>query len=280
MVFEIDAIYFLVFIELFVLVLTLFLFFFVRARKYSRLYKSGLAQEASASEIVEPASASEPASEPEPEPIPEPVVEPEPEPIPEPVVEPKPEPIPEPVVEPEPEPAPVSEHNELPADVVRLRDLVIYQKDMIVELMGYKEILEGANKRLRGIMEIGGDIQEGVMMLLGALPPSDEQTSTFKKFEQSEKDMDSVVKTIDKENTVLSDKFDEWNEKFKNIMTGELAMPLLGNTSEKVAELEAEIVEKDREMENFKKQYEGLETEYLHLYRQHHGSDKPQQPDI
>ncbi|MBN2654789.1 MAG: hypothetical protein JXR79_06710 [Nitrospirae bacterium] len=254
MVLEIDAIYFLAFIELFVLVFALMLFFFIRAKKFKKLASGML--------LPEPAPA-----------IVEEVVQPEPEPLPEP--EPVPEPVPV-IAEPAPDAA-----EELPSDVARLRELLLYQKDVIVELMGYKEILEGANKRLRSLMDLGGDIQEGVMMLLGALPPSDEQTSTFKKFEQSEMDLNSVIKTVDKQNEALSAKFSEWDEKFKNLMSGELAMPAeTTDVSGRIAELEADVVAKDKEISKLKQQYEGLETEYLHLYRQHHGSDKPKQPDI
>ncbi|MCE5313134.1 MAG: hypothetical protein LLF86_08300 [Nitrospiraceae bacterium] len=266
MVFEMDAIYFLVFIECFVVVFALFLFFFMRARKYKKLCSSVQPVEqqpvAVPSEeiVVEPEA---PASEPEPASVPEP----------EPIA------VQEPVAAPEPEP--VSEQDELPKDVTRLRELVMYQKGMIVELMGYKEILDGANKKLGSIRDTGGDIQEGVMMLLGALPPSEEQTSTFKKFEQSDKDMDVVLKILEKENAAISSRFEEWDEKFKNLMSGELATPISNDeSSSRLAAAEAEIVKKDKEIADMKMQYEGLEAEYLQLYRQHHGSDKPQQPDI
>ncbi|MDX9714603.1 MAG: hypothetical protein RBT37_04145 [Dissulfurispiraceae bacterium] len=273
MVLEIDAIYFLVFVELFVLVSALLLFYFMRTIKLKKLVAAASAiQPEYDSEQIEVLTETQPA---EPEAVlTEAKEEPEPEPAP---VIAEQEPLPEQVKEDVED----VETDELPSDASRLRELLVYQKDIIVDLMGYKEILEGANKKLRSIMDLGGDIQEGVMMLLGSLPPSDEQTSTFKKFEQNEKDMDAVVKTIDKQNQALAEKFSDWDEKFKNLLNGELAVPAENKEMPaKISALEADIESKDNEIARLKQQYEGLEAEYLLLYRQHHGSDKPEQPDI
>ncbi|MBF0329205.1 MAG: hypothetical protein HQL10_08600 [Nitrospirae bacterium] len=330
MTIEIDALYFMLVVEAFLIILVAMTLLARKHAKYKALYEKIVSgQEVAVSEYSAPIL-EKPVSVPEPEKTEaQPVAEPEPEPEPIAVSEPEPEPQPQP--EPEPDAISVEPEAEEPkkdedldwgdafaeqaatktADTINIDDImsqepaseeqpevnegsdekqeptaglhkvVKFQKEKIIDLMGYKDLFESAQKKLKSILKNYEDVQERFTTLATWLPDNEELKAATEQVIGNNSDLSGFVNTIEKSTAVLAEKFGSYDEQLNELMQQSDAgveevdegvyKDILKEKEEllaKVKEFEDMLKEKASKVAEVEAQYEDLENEYMTLYRQ------------
>jgi nitrogen fixation-related uncharacterized protein len=167
--------------------------------------------------------------------------------------------------------------------VLRLQRMVNFQKSTIVELMCYKDVFEGARKRLTSLQQSNNQLQEKVRALMEGGVDNEVLAEAAAALEANNHEMEKFIAILDKENVTLSEKFQIWEEEFQRIAedvekSPESAVPDDVKYTEilreketmvtKVKEFEEKLDEKGKLLSSMQAQYEDLEKEYMILYRQ------------
>lgn len=170
---------------------------------------------------------------------------------------------------------------DVPADSIgRLRRMVMYQRNMIIDLMCFKDMFESMQKKMASLKQVNEDLQEKIRSLIAAgmeVPGSGTLESAL---ENSNIDLEKYIGILDKENVRLVGKFRDWEEELKRIsddigdgpgVDEGRYMELVKEREElaaKVDALEERLREQTKQIDDIQKQHEELEKEYMILYRQ------------
>lgn len=186
------------------------------------------------------------------------------------------------------------EAGETPGKVRRLQRMVNFQKSTILELMCYKDVFEGARKRLAMLQQSNSELQEKVSVLVEGGAKSEGLAEAVAALEENHIELDKYISIIEREDTRLSEKFQVWEEEFKNIAEDVTESPDAAAMDDakyseilheketlvsKVKEFEENLDEKSKHLESMQAQYEDLEKEYMILYRQQQ-QNQGEQPQV
>ncbi|GER94192.1 hypothetical protein A45J_1952 [hot springs metagenome] len=166
----------------------------------------------------------------------------------------------------------------------KLQKIVNFQKDKIVDLMCYKDILEGAQRKLSSVQSGYQELRDRFIKLFGDPPENKSVADAMEVFENNNKELSSYIEILAKENETLAEKFARWENELKQIWEtvekseivdegqySERLEELMREKEELVArlkEFEDKLQEKTKVFDEMQKQYEDLEKEYMILYRQ------------
>lgn len=291
MVIKIEALYFLLLAEGALILLALTVYFYSQAKKFRKLYQRVVKDIESAKVAPEPAE-DKPLRE---EPVEEKAVE-----------EIKEEPQPEPEaaegmtaqpeegmhMERQEEGTEVEDGDASPLKVKKLQRMLKFQKEIILELMCYKEIFEGAHKKLSALKQTNSELQEKIGELAESGAGKEGFLELQSALENNNLELEKFINILDKENAMLSNKFSEWENEFKRISEdagddGNVPGVDEGQYGElvkekeilvvKVKEYEEKLQESVKQMGGLQSQYEDLEKEYMVLYRQQQQQQQQQQ---
>ncbi len=303
MIIQIDALYFMLLVEVSVVLLVLTFYLFSQRRKYKKLYQKSLKDPGNSSDLPVGPPEQQERSSAVLEDVPEPVSEatPQEQETTEPALK-----APE-IMDPSQIDAAFSMPDEGVDDgtpegrIKRLQRMVMFQKNTILELMCYKDIFEGAHRKLAALQQTNDELQDkirgltesGVVENVGIAEP-------LSAFESNSHDLEKFIGILDRENAMLSEKFRTWEEEFRRIaedvgeedkvpcavesnISGVDEGKYLELTKEKeallaqVKDFEEKLLEKGSDLEALKLQYEDLEKEYMILYRQQQQQEQQQQ---
>ncbi len=173
---------------------------------------------------------------------------------------------------------------EEPAGVQKLKKIVDFQKEKIVNLMCYKDILESAQKKLTSIHTDYEDLAQRFTSLSEAMGSNKEYELALEMFGENTAELKDFIDALQHENTTLLEKFNTWEEQLKGlwqeseeIATSEDIEAFAAEKNElleKIKEFEEKFKEKSKQLEEAQAQYEDLEKEYLVLYKQQQGTTK------
>ncbi len=171
----------------------------------------------------------------------------------------------------------------MPDQVKRLQRMVNYQKSTIVELMCYKDVFEGTRKRLAALQQDSNELQDKITDLIKGGAEGAGFTETLAALEKNNGELEKFITLIDREDERLTDKFKAWEEEFKLISED------MGTSPDEAAiddvkyaeivqekemltarskEFQEKLEDKDKNLEALQAQYEDLEKEYMVLYRE------------
>jgi hypothetical protein len=283
MILSINALAFILIIETGLISMVLAVFFIYRNRYHRGLYAKTVKELEDAEQELLELKKNQAASHFEPPAPLNPVEE-----MPKFEIEPEPAPEPEAAIEPE---APIQPEvkaqsaEEPPAEVIpsgatiaKLLHMVKFNKNTILELMCFKDILGQAQGRLdvfsKGMQEISASLQWAL-----EAGDSEEAKSSLKSIEKTSQDMAACTEVVGREDVSLTGKFGRWEEEFKRLWA---ELEDISATAEDVkdvdvsgqedllqrnSELEARLAEKAKEIDEMQITYNDLEKEYMILYR-------------
>ena len=181
------------------------------------------------------------------------------------------------------------EEGPLPDRVRRLQRMVNSQKSTILGLICYKEVLEGARKRLAVLQHDNEELQDKIRDLINGSAESSGFEEAAAALEESNRDLEKYITVIDREDERLTEKFQVWEEEFKRISEDvEISSDSAAGDEAKYGwllqekemltvrskELQEKLEEKNKKLEEIQAGYAELEKEYMILYRRH--APKPQ----
>src|SRR5208283_117539 len=211
---KIDPLYFLLLIELALILFVLVVYLFFRNRKHKDLYQktlrklNDLKSEISVETLDRPASSesafAETLSEPQPETLPENLMEEEQQPL-------QDSGVPEFLDAGQPGD---KEGGAMPGQVRRLQRMVNSQKSTILELMCYKDVFEGARKRLALLQQDNSELQDKIKDFIEGGAEGTGFGEALAALEESNRDLDKYITVLDREDERLTEKFQAWEEEF------------------------------------------------------------------
>lgn len=268
MTITIDVLYLLLLGEASLIFLITTIYFFARNRKHKRLYQKAL------KELSDTRSGMFLQQGPQPE-VQEETEMPEKQPAPAEIFE-------------APQPALNSGETEdegtLIGKINKLQRIINFQKGKIIDLMCYKDILEGAQRKLSSVQNSYHDLKDRFVKLFGESPENKGLAEAMETFENNNSELSSYIEILAKENETLAEKFKMWEDELKQIWEAaekgeaiyegqydEKLSEIMHDKDElaaKLKEFEDKLQEKTKMFEDMQKQYEDLEKEYMILYRQ------------
>lgn len=280
---KIDPLYFLLLIELALILFVLVVYLFFRNRKHKDLYQktlrklNDLKSEISVETLDRPASSesafAETLSEISTETLPENLMEQEQQPL-------QDSGVAEFLDAGQPDD---KEGGAMPGQVRRLQRMVNSQKSTILELMCYKDVFEGARKRLALLQQENNGLQDKIRDLIKGGAEGEGFAEVVASLEESNREVEKFISIINREDERLTDKFQVWEEDFKRISedmeTGSAEAAIDDSKYAEILqekemltarskEFQEKLEEKDKNLEAMQAQYEDLEKEYMVLYRQ------------
>ena len=279
---KIEMLHFLLLIELPIMLLLSTIYFLIKSRKYKKMYEKVLGkapQESNSVPEKEDAGLTVPPAEAE-VPLSAEITAPPAEEISLDMVA-SPEPEPEP-----PQAAPAWDGGEAESDgsllgkIGKLQRIVDFQKDKILDFMCYKDIFEGAEKKLTFIQQNNQGLQDKLKNLAASPENTEGLNEAIDIFEKNNRDLEAFIKILEKENSSLSTKFTKLEDELKNLweeaehtegMDEGRYNELLKEKDDlisKLKEFEGKLQEKSSQFEDMQKQYEDIEKEYMILYKQ------------
>lgn len=187
-----------------------------------------------------------------------------------------------------------ADEGSLVGKVNKLQRIIDFQKGKIIDLMCYKDILEGAQRKLNTVHEGYQNLKDRFVRLLGDPPENKGLADVLSAFENNNNELVSYIGILRKENETLAEKFKIWEEELKQIWEeaekgraideGQYEQKLdeiiheKEELTAKLKEFEDKLQEKTKVFEEMQKQYEDLEKEYMILYRQQQANQSNQQP--
>ncbi len=173
----------------------------------------------------------------------------------------------------------VSEDNEPAAGVNKLKKIVDFQKEKIINLMCYKDILESAQKKLTLIHGDYQDLSERFFNISEAVGSNKEFELALDMFGENTKELKDFIDALQHENESLLDKFNAWEGQLKGLWQEsddldagaenlDAVLAEKNEMIERIKEFEEKFKEKSKQLEEAQAQYEDLEKEYMTLYRQ------------
>ncbi|HCL80678.1 MAG: hypothetical protein A2077_00835 [Nitrospirae bacterium GWC2_46_6] len=266
MIIAIDALYFLLLVEFALIMLPLTIYFFLKNRKHSMLYRKTLKELVDVKNTAEGQTGGETAQ------VSERVEARQPE-----------------------EAAEAAGEGSLAVKVNKMHRIIDFQKGKILDLMCYKDIFDGAQKKLSSIQDGYNSLKSRLVTMFGESPENKGVTEMMETFDGNNKDLESYIEILSKENENLSEKFRAWEDELKKIWEeaediegvsagmdeskyGEL-MQEREKLRQTLAEFEAKLQEKGKMFDDMQKQYEDMEKEYMILYKQQQEQQQQQQPE-
>jgi len=168
----------------------------------------------------------------------------------------------------------------LKGKVRKMQRIIDSQKGKILHLMCYKDIFEGAQKKLLSLSKSFQELRSRFVKLLEQSPDNDTINESLKLLEVNNKELGSYIDILNRENDNLSRKFELWEEELKKITEeAEHGKYIEGVMHDRVAQEKEEMLlkikgfedklkEKDNQLSDLQKQYEDIEKEYMILYKQ------------
>ncbi len=265
MTISIDALYLLLLGEFSLILLVSTIYLFLRNKKHKKLYQKTLKEltdmkSSAKTEMFESPRVEEPQQE-----------------------QPKQE---QPAPEPFAEPVPASDKGEavdegsLAGKINKLQHIINFQKGKIIDLMCYKDILEGAHKKLNAVQDSYLNLKERFVKLLGETPENKGLADALEAFESNNNELNSYMEILENENETLAEKFRRWEEELKQIWEEAEQTSVIDEGRyaeivkekeylvEKLKDFEHVVEEKTKLLDEMQKQHEDLEKEYMVLYRQ------------
>ncbi len=274
----IDPLYFLLLIELIFILFVLTVYLFSRNRKHKDLYQktlrklNDLKSERSIETFERPASIESDL----PENLPESLIEEQ---------EQQPQPLEDSgqaafaeALQPDDE-----EGGAMPDRIRRLQRMVNSQKSTILELMCYKDVFEGARKRLVLLQQDNNGLQDKIKDFIKGGAEGAGFAEAVAALEENNRELEKFLTIIDREDERLSEKFQVWEEEFRRISEDmETSSDAAAVDDTRYAEIlqekemlaarskefQEQLEEKNKNLEAMQAQYEDLEKEYMILYRQ------------
>jgi hypothetical protein len=284
---NIDPLYFLLLIEFTLILFVLTVYLFSRNRKHKDLYQKTLRKlnDLKSEKSMETFDFPRPIESALPETLPETILENLPENLPEIPVEQEQQPVQDsgPVELLEALQPDDKEGVSMPDQIRRLQHMVNSQKSTILELMCFKDVFEGARKRLASLQQDNNGLQDKIRDLIKGGAEGAGFAEALAALEESDLDLEKYITILDREDERLTEKFQVWEEEFKRISEDmEASSDTAAEGDAKYAEILREketltakskefqeiLEEKDKNLEAMQAQYEDLEKEYMILYRQ------------
>lgn len=285
---KIDALYLMLLVEFSLLLLLSAVYFFFKKRKYSMLYQKTLQELAAAKDTIAIPQATkeqpdekteEPAEQPK-ETIGQPEQEPETAEE-QPAMEKREEMAAETPQEPHFLDAidDTADDDTLRGTIKKLRRIINFQKNKMLDFMCFKDIFEGAQKKLGYIQQSNQDLQDRMKLLINTCERKEEIEETVALFENNNSELESYVGILNKENETLAGKFRVLEEELKKLWeeaeysegVDESKFQEIMNEKNEIAgklkEFEEKLKEKSKLVEDMQTQYEDLEKEYMILYQ-------------
>lgn len=176
------------------------------------------------------------------------------------------------------------DESSLVGKINKLQRIINFQKGKIIDLMCYKDILEGAQRKLNVVQERYQGLKDRFVKLLGESAENKVLAEAMETFENNNNELSSYIEILGKENESLAEKFRLWEDELKQIWEEAEKSEIIdeGRYDEKLGEImhekeeltarlkefEDKLQEKTKVFEDMQKQYEDLEKEYMILYRQ------------
>jgi chromosome segregation ATPase len=182
----------------------------------------------------------------------------------------------------------VEDGSSVQGNIRKLNQIVDFQKNKILDLMGYKDLMESASKKLTTLQQSNEEFTEKIRKLAESSPNKEDFTLSLAAIEDNNNKMSSFISIMEKENSTLSDKFVSWEENLKGLWEqaesgGEVDEGLYSEAVQgkdelvaKLKEFEEQFNEKQKTLNEMQQQYDELETEYMVLYRQQQAADAAQ----
>lgn len=264
---NIDVFYLLCMAELLIILLVLTIFFFVRTRKFRKLYENAQKNPAA---FVRPGEISEVVRDNETQEAEFTVDDEQAQ---------SAKALPADSIE------NVEDGSSMQGNIRKLNQIVDFQKNKILDLMGYKDLMESASKKLTTLHQSNEEFTEKIRKLAEASPNKEDFTLSFASIEDNNNKMSSFISIMEKENTALSNKFVSWEENLKDLweqaesgveVDEGLYSEAVQGKDELVAKLkdfEEQFNEKVKTLSEMQQQYDDLETEYMVLYRQQQAAE-------
>lgn len=177
-----------------------------------------------------------------------------------------------------------ADESSLVGKINKLQRIINFQKSKIIDLMCYKDILEGAQRKLNAVHDGYQGLKGRFVKLLGESAESKGLAEAMETFENNNNELSSYMGILGKENEALAEKFRMWEDELKQIWEEAEKSEVIdeGRYDEKLGkimhekeeltaklkEFEDRLQEKTKVFEDMQKQYEDLEKEYMILYRQ------------
>ncbi|MCX8027980.1 MAG: hypothetical protein N3A62_09040 [Thermodesulfovibrionales bacterium] len=168
--------------------------------------------------------------------------------------------------------------------ITKLKKIIDFQKQKIVDLMCYKDILESAEKRLTNIHSNYQELAQKFTSIAEVVEENKEFELTLEMFGENTSELRDFIEMLKKENDTLLEKFNSWQEQLKtawqesdeieaSAVSGDIESILKEKheLAEKLKEFEQMLNQKTKQLQEAQTQYEDLEKEYMTLYRQQQG---------
>lgn len=163
--------------------------------------------------------------------------------------------------------------------IEQLKSIVEFQKEKILNLMCYKDILDSAQNKLSHIHEGYQDLSQRFSAVAETVGENKEFELALEMFGDNTKELEDFISALKQENEALLEKFNQWEGQLKEMW--ETSKDITASPAgvdpaeqaellEKIREFEEKLKEKTKQLEEAQAQYEDLEKEYMTLYRQHH----------
>lgn len=172
------------------------------------------------------------------------------------------------------------DESSLAGKVNKLQHIINFQKGKIIDLMCYKDILEGAHKKLNAVQDSYQNLKERFVKLLGETPENRGLADALEAFESNNNELNSYMEILGNENETLAEKFRRWEEELRQIWEEAEQTSVIDegryteivkekeDLVEKLKDFEHTVEEKTKLLDEMQKQHEDLEKEYMILYRQ------------
>ncbi|HMK42683.1 MAG TPA: hypothetical protein VK445_00950 [Dissulfurispiraceae bacterium] len=260
----IDPLFFLFLCEGAIVVFGLAVFFFVRSRKYRRLFE----------ESERSRSALPPLPQEQPQ---LPVAEKSPAPEP-PAAVPEVQAIEEPVVA-------EQEQEAVPQNIRKLLEIIEHQKQKIVELLCLRDMLDDAYRQLDMLRQKNEELETRIVSLVESSADSQAFGEVAAAVQSSNADLGKYLTILQGSSVSLGAKMSEWEEQLKvlwqqareianelpqahDIASGTVSSGEAADLMEKLRVSEESLKKSQDDFTDLSKQYEDLEKEFMVLYRQ------------
>lgn len=251
---KIDPLVFLFLIEAAGVFFALAIIFFIRGRRYRKLYEQALS--------VTPSEMPEDT-----------ITEPVPEPLP---------PAPQPDLEDQIS-AVVAENDEpMPQNMRKLLEIIDFQKQKIMDLLCMRDMLDDAYKQLEMLRQKNIDLENRIVSLVAASAKPEEFGEVSSLISTSNQELGNYISVLQRSSIALGSKMEEWEGELRilwqearkiadELPAGEQVV--VETASGEVEALQDKLRESDEKLalaqEELKKmvaQYEDIEKEYMILY--------------